>query len=40
VRQAPEQVADIGDEAQVEHPVGFVEHQYLRMTHVEQCCLK
>ena len=27
--QTPHDVADVGDEAQVEHPVGFVEHQHL-----------
>ena len=40
VRQAPQQIADVGDEAEIEHAVGFIQHQHLRMAHVEDVLLE
>ncbi len=34
-RQAPQDVADVGDEAEIEHAIRLVQHQHLRVAHVE-----
>ena len=39
-RQAPQDVADIRDEAEIEHAVGFIEHQHLRVAQVEHVLLE
>ncbi len=38
-RQAPHDVADVGDEAEVEHAIGFVEDQHLHRVQVEHALL-
>ena len=34
-RQASQDEADVGDEAEIEHAIRLVQHQHLRMAHVE-----
>jgi len=38
--QAPHQVADIRNEAEIEHAVGLIEHQHLGMAHVKDVLLE
>ena len=38
--QPPQDEADVGDEPQVEHAVGFVQHHGLRVAHVEHVLLE
>ena len=38
--QAPQDEADVGDEAEIEHAVGFVQHHRLRVAHVEHVLLE
>jgi hypothetical protein len=38
--QAAHQVADVGDEAEIEHAIGFVQHEHLRVAHVENMLLE
>ena len=39
-RQAPQQVADVLDEAEVEHAVGFVENRHLDLVELEHALLE
>ena len=39
-RQAPQDEADIGDEAQIEHAVGLIQHQHLHVAQVEHVLLE
>ena len=39
-RQAAQDEADVRDEAEVEHAVGLVEHQHLRVAQVEHVLLE
>ena len=40
LRQPAQDEADVGDEAEIEHAVGFVEHHGLRVAHVEHVLLE
>ena len=40
MRQPPQDVADVGDEAEVEHAVGLVQHQHLGVPQVEHMLLE
>ena len=39
IGQAPQDVADVGDEAEVEHAIGFIEHQHLHRAQIDHVLL-
>jgi hypothetical protein len=39
-RQAAQDEADVGDEPQIEHAIGFIEHQHLRVAQIEHVLLE